>query len=69
MEKNYAISLSTLKLNARILRELGLIRFGNSSPAKLTRTGKLIVQLLNLLSSTLPKNEMKKGSCKLNVVE
>jgi hypothetical protein len=50
MEKKHTIPLSTLKLNAKILRELNLIRFGNSSIAKLTKTGRVIVELLNLSS-------------------
>jgi hypothetical protein len=50
MEIKYAIPLSTLKLNAKILKQLNLINFGNSSTAKLTKTGKMIVLLLDLLS-------------------
>jgi hypothetical protein len=42
MEKKYTIPLSTLKLNAKILRELGLIKFGNSSAARLSKTGKIV---------------------------
>jgi DNA-binding MarR family transcriptional regulator len=47
IEKKYNVPLSTLKLNAKILREIGLISFGNSSVAKLTSTGKIIVQIFD----------------------
>ncbi|ASJ16263.1 MULTISPECIES: hypothetical protein [Thermococcaceae] len=41
--------LSTLKLNARILKELGLIDYGtkeNPRPVTLTEEGKLILRIL-----------------------
>jgi len=44
LSKKSKIPLSTLKLNAKILRELGLITFGNS--VKLTDFGKFIVQII-----------------------
>jgi hypothetical protein len=46
MSKSHDISLSTLKLNAKILRDLGMIEFGNCANARLTDFGKLIVSLL-----------------------
>jgi hypothetical protein len=57
MEKKYVIPLSTLKLNAKILRELNLITFGNSSTAKLTKAGRVIVELLDLLNFQEGNNE------------
>ncbi|MEM5875358.1 MAG: hypothetical protein QXW01_02675 [Candidatus Aenigmatarchaeota archaeon] len=48
IEKGFRIPLSTLKLNARILRDLKLISFGNSNPARLTSFGKLIIEILDL---------------------
>ncbi|AFK23201.1 hypothetical protein [Pyrococcus sp. ST04] len=41
--------LSTLKLNARILKELGLIDYGtkeNPRPVRLTEEGKLVLSIL-----------------------
>ena len=40
------ISLSTLKLNAKILKKLDLIDFGNSSVCHLTEPGKYVTKLL-----------------------
>jgi hypothetical protein len=45
----FSVPLSTLKLNARILKKLGLIDFGDSSDFKkpnVTETGKIIINLL-----------------------
>ncbi|MFA4646061.1 hypothetical protein P8X24_02115 [Pyrococcus kukulkanii] len=42
-------SLSTLKLNARILKELGLIEYGtkeNPKPVTLTEEGRFVLKLL-----------------------
>jgi len=49
MEKKYRIPLSTLKLNAKILRELSLIECGSRSIAKLAKSGEIIVDLLDLM--------------------
>lgn len=46
MEKKFRIPLSTLKLNARILKKLNLIDFGNSSPARLTGVGEFVVKII-----------------------
>lgn len=46
MEKEFKVPLSTLKLNARILKKLNLINFGNSSPARLTELGEFIMQII-----------------------
>lgn len=40
------IPVSTLKLNCRILKELGLIAFEISKPVSLTRTGKEILKIV-----------------------
>jgi hypothetical protein len=48
MERKFKIPLSTLKLNAKILKELNLIDFGNSSVAKLTRLGKFMVEVIGI---------------------
>ncbi len=43
--------MSTLKLNARILKELGLIEYGereNPKPVELTKSGKLILKILGV---------------------
>lgn len=46
ISKTQKIPLSTLKLNASILKNLNLITFGNSSPAIVTSTGKFVVRIL-----------------------
>ena len=46
---SHGISLSTLKLNAKILKDLNLISFGNNShfqAAKLTDFGQFIVEII-----------------------
>jgi DNA-binding MarR family transcriptional regulator len=48
--ERFGVPLSTLKLNARVLRELGLISFGCASdpkPARLTDAGRAILEMLN----------------------
>ncbi len=40
------VSLSTLKLNAKILRELGLISYSEFQTAKLTDFGKAIIDIM-----------------------
>lgn len=45
----YGISLSTLKFNARVLKNLNLLSYGNSSNfqvAKLTEFGKFVMSVL-----------------------
>jgi hypothetical protein len=46
MGREFKVPLSTLKLNARILKKLGLIDFGGGSVARLTKAGKLVLSLL-----------------------
>ncbi len=44
--------ISTLKLNARILKELGLIDYGkkdNPKPVELTKHGKLVLKILGVV--------------------
>jgi predicted transcriptional regulator len=48
--QNSSIPLSTLKLNAKILKELGWIIYGNNSSFKkpqLTKTGQVILESIN----------------------
>jgi len=40
------ISLSTLKFNSRVLRDLNLASFGNGYPAGLTDFGRFIVKII-----------------------
>lgn len=40
------IPLSTLKLNAKILRSLGLVEFSNGSNARLTDAGLLVLHIM-----------------------
>ncbi|HDH91571.1 MAG TPA: hypothetical protein ENF38_01330 [Candidatus Aenigmarchaeota archaeon] len=47
IEKNFRIPLSTLKLNAKILKEIGLIEFGDSNPVRLTKGGMFVNKILN----------------------
>ena len=47
LSKTTKIPLSTLKLNARILKELDLIEYINSNPVELTDSGKLVLILLS----------------------
>jgi transketolase len=52
LSKTLGVPLSSLKLNARILREFGLLNYDtsmNSSPIKLTNIGKILVNMLILL--------------------
>lgn len=46
LSKNTRIPLSTLKLNARILKNLQLIEYTNSNPVELTDSGRLVLTLL-----------------------
>ena len=55
ISKEHKIPLSTLKLNARILRDLGLIDFGTNSDfrsAKLTEEGAEVLALISRDSLT-----------------
>jgi len=54
------VPLSTLKLNARILRELGLVSLAERR-ASLTRTGAEVVVLLrDHVGKVLPTQEVKR---------
>lgn len=47
--ERHGVPLSTLKLNARVLRDLGLISCGsatNSEPAKLTEAGRTVLSIM-----------------------
>lgn len=49
ISKQFNISLSTLKLNARILKDLGLISYGNTTDfrkPKLTDVGKFVLGII-----------------------
>lgn len=46
LSARYGIPISTLKLNAKILKELGLLEF-NGLPAETTPSGKLVLRLIN----------------------
>jgi DNA-binding MarR family transcriptional regulator len=48
--EQFGVPLSTLKLNARVLRELGLISFGcvsDPKPARLTDAGRAILEMMS----------------------
>lgn len=50
LSEEYGVPLSTLKLNARILRELNLISYGsihNKRSARLENLGNFVVDLVN----------------------
>jgi len=69
LEKRYKIPLSTLKLNAKILRNLNLISYGNNSAARLTAFGRLVAKVISNGSESvtptclrpLPKSKNLKG--------
>ncbi len=46
ISKTSGISLSTLKLNAKILKSLGLISYSELQTAELTEFGKAIIKML-----------------------
>jgi len=46
ISKAHGISLSTLKLNAKILRQLGLISYCEFHTAELTDFGKIIAKIM-----------------------
>lgn len=41
------IPISTLKLNAQLLKELELIDYGLSNPVKLTQSGRIVLELIS----------------------
>lgn len=47
LSRENRIPLSTLKLNAKILRELDLICFGSNSSAELTEFGHLVLGIIS----------------------
>ncbi|VVB60547.1 Uncharacterised protein [uncultured archaeon] len=47
ISRDSGISLSTLKLNAKILRELGLISYAEFRAVELTEFGEVIIDFLN----------------------
>jgi hypothetical protein len=67
IEKRHSVPLSTLKLNAKILREIGLISFGNSLVARLTNVGKIILKTFDnefKSGKSLTKEDLKANICK-----
>lgn len=46
ISKTHGVSLSTLKLNAKILKDLGLISYSEFQTAELTEFGKTILKIL-----------------------
>ena len=46
LSQRYGIPLSTLKFNAKILQNIGIIAFGDSE-ARVTNLGKLVLEILN----------------------
>ena len=46
LSKESKIPISTLKLNSRILKDLNLIDFGNSSVAEITEFGKFVASII-----------------------
>ena len=61
LSKKHTIPLSTLKMNARILRELGLIDFGSSARFRTVALTELGRNVLSLISQNRPdKIAMKK---------
>ena len=55
MSKNREIAVSTIKLNAQILRDLGLINFGSNSHfqlAELTNLGRNVLSITSQSSLT-----------------
>ena len=77
--KETKIPVSTLKLNANILKTLGLIEFFNGDPARLTGFGKFITSFLaqngvkastvgcklSFLEKSLSKKQTPAGSCSI----
>lgn len=51
LSKESPLPLSTLKLNFRKLKDLGLVPQENFKPVKLTHTGLLVLKILNSQSS------------------
>lgn len=51
LSREFNKPISTLKLNARILKELGLIQYGGKEdpkPVELTKPGKLVLKILGV---------------------
>lgn len=46
LSKKSEIPLSTLKLNARLLKKLELIKYSVSEPVELSETGKFVLDLI-----------------------
>jgi transketolase len=74
ISKKFKIPLSTLKLNARILKDLGLIDFGSNScfkPAKLTELGKFVTStiLSDEQKEVLASDSLLKSSRSINTFE
>lgn len=66
INKRQKIPLSTLKLNAQILRNLGLITFGTNSHfqlAELTDIGKWVLALISRSSLTVDRRSSETSVC------
>lgn len=62
ISKETGIPLSTLKLNLKILRESGLVSYGKigkPQPIKLTRAGKIVLQILSSETVDDPVDSLK----------
>jgi len=46
LSKELNIPLSTLKLNAKVLKELGLISFSKGVPVEITPIGRFILEII-----------------------
>jgi hypothetical protein len=67
IEKKHNVPLSTLELNTKILREIGLISLGISSVARFTNVGKMILQIFENESAenqSLIREDLKENLCK-----
>ena len=59
LSKREGTSVSTLKLNARILREIGLIDYGSREkprPVSLTKHGKIVLHIVGMSGKTFNNN-------------
>jgi len=48
ISRKYNIPISTLKTNAKILKELGIIEVNEGKPVKITQAGKIITEIINV---------------------
>jgi len=56
-------------MNARILRDLGLIGFGNHKTAEITEAGKFVLAAVSKqLNSKTPHSSMDRRTCQRHVI-